>query len=64
MFLVVCSYVGFYFVFKGHNESTTSYFQEITYENLKIGAVTREYAIMTTLDMIKIGVSVRNVSSF
>jgi hypothetical protein len=62
--LAIGGYISFYFIFKGHNHATTDYFSEITYQNLIIGTIAKQYALITTLELMKAGVSKRVPNSY
>jgi len=47
--IAIGCYIGFYFVFKNHNDSTIPYFKEVAYQNMIIGTIAKEYALITTL---------------
>ncbi len=47
--MAIGGYIAFYFIFKSHNHVTTSYFSEIAYQNLIIGTVAKQYALITTV---------------
>jgi len=47
--LSIAAYIGFYFVFKSHNHVTVDYFSEVAYQNLIIGTIAKQYALITTV---------------
>jgi hypothetical protein len=62
--IAIGCYIAFYFIYKGHNDSTTPYFQEVAYQNLIIGAIAKDYALITTLELMKAKVSNRIPTSY
>lgn len=62
--MAIGAYVAFYFIFKGHNHSTTDYFSEIAYQNLIIGTIAKQYALITTVELMKAKVSKRIPTSY